>query len=312
MIYYFICVYDLKLLEKVKVLMQNEKPLISIGVSAYNRADYLPYCLDSLLGQSYPNCEIIVIDDGSTDGTAELMREKYPQIRYVRQPNGGDASAKNHAAQLAQGKYIVFNDSDDVFLPDAVERLYEALPQGEENACSYGTYITIDTEGKQLPTKRKMAHHPSGKITSDLLEHIIVNNCGTLIPLELFRKQNGFDSTKKVSYDWQFFLELSLESNFYAVQEPVFLRRRHSSNLSSASYGKLSVTRGIFEDFISRHPEIDEEYHSVIRRRRADFHSKLRREAMREKMYDKARSHARGAFKNHPSLKNLFRMIFGC
>ena len=294
--------------------MENPEryPLISIGVTAYNRADYLPFCLDSLISQSYPNCEIIVIDDGSTDGTEELMREKYPDICYVKQENSGDAAAKNHAARIAHGRYIVFNDSDDVFLADAVARLYDALPEDDKNAVSYGAYQTIDAAGVPQPTKRKMAHHPSGKITSDLLEHIIVNNCGTLIPLELFRKQNGFDSTKKVSYDWQFFLELSLESNFYAVQEPVFLRRRHSSNLSSASYGKLSVTRGIFEDFISRHPEIDEEYHSVIRRRRADFHSKLRREAMREKMYDKAKSHARGAFKNHPSLKNLFRMIFGC
>lgn len=310
MIYYFICVYDLKLLEKVKALMQNEKPLISIGVSAYNRADYLPYCLDSLLGQSYPNCEIIVIDDGSTDGTAELMREKYPQIRYVRQPNGGDASAKNHAAQLAQGKYIVFNDSDDVFLPDAVERLYEALPDGEENACSYGTYISIDTEGKQLQTKRKMAHNPSGNITGDLLKHIVVNNCGTLVPLELFRQKGGFDSSKRVSYDWGFFLDLSLECSFYAVSEPVFLRRRHGGNLSSASYSKLSVTWGIFEEFVAAHPELEEKYSDIIRRRRADFHSKLRREAAREKLSDKAKYHAREAFKNHHTLKNFFRMIF--
>ena len=112
-------------------------PLITIGVSAYNRKDFLALSLDSLLAQTYPRCQIIVIDDGSTDGTKELMLEKYPSIQYVYQKNAGDAAAKNHAARLAQGEYIVFNDSDDLFFPDTVERLYHALA-GKKNTCSYG------------------------------------------------------------------------------------------------------------------------------------------------------------------------------
>ena len=72
----------------------DKYPLITIGVSAYNRANYLPFCLDSLLAQTYPNCEIIVIDDGSSDNTRELMQTKYPQIKYVYQENAGDAAAK--------------------------------------------------------------------------------------------------------------------------------------------------------------------------------------------------------------------------
>jgi glycosyltransferase involved in cell wall biosynthesis len=132
------------------MLDSNKKqlPLITIGVSAYNRKDYLKLSLNSLLNQTYPNCEIIVIDDGSTDGTDAMMAEEYPQIKYVKQTNGGDASAKNHAAKIANGKYIVFNDSDDLFLPDSVERLYNALPP-DGFGISYGTYQTIDAEGKE-------------------------------------------------------------------------------------------------------------------------------------------------------------------
>ena len=129
---------------------QNDLPLISIGVSAYNRKDYLRLSLDSLLAQTYPNCEIIVVDDGSSDGTGEMMAAEYPQIRYIYQENAGDAAAKNHAAREAHGEYIVFNDSDDLFLPDTVERLYNALPENPGNACSYVTYQTIDAEGNSL------------------------------------------------------------------------------------------------------------------------------------------------------------------
>ena len=123
----------------------NDLPLISIGVSTYNRKDYLKLSLDSLLAQTYPNCEIIVVDDGSVDGTGEMVQACYPQVRYVYQTNAGDAAAKNHAAQLAQGEYIVFNDSDDLFLPDAVERLYNAMVSGKQKygqeVIAYGTAV---------------------------------------------------------------------------------------------------------------------------------------------------------------------------
>ena len=197
-------------------------PLISIGVSTYNRKDYLQLSLDSLLNQSYPNCEIIVVDDGSSDGTAEMMREKYPQIKYVYQENAGDAAAKNHAVRLAAGDYVVFNDSDDLFLPDTVERLFAAMPQGE-TACTYGTYQTIDAEGRKVPTKRKAAVYPSGMITGELLSHVLVNSTGVLFPRKLYLDNGGFDTSLRVAHDYDLFLKLSLQCPFYAVQEPVFL-----------------------------------------------------------------------------------------
>ena len=287
----------------------NKYPLVTIGVSAYNRKDYLQECLDSLLAQSYPACEIIVVDDGSTDGTGAMMQEKYPQIKYVYQENAGDAAAKNHAAQLAQGEYIVFNDSDDVFLPDAVERLYNAIKDKGKSAVSYGTYITIDPDGNKLPTKRKAAVFPSGRIISQLLQHIIVCNCGTLIPLEVFKKAGMFNTELKVSYDYALFLELSLKSNFYAVQEPVFLRRRHGNNLSGASYAKILTVWQVFDDFVTRHHNAMMEFADIIRKRRGDFHNKLYREARREKLKKEAAYHAGAAFKYTPSLKTFFRML---
>ena len=289
--------------------MSNNLPLVTIGVSTYNRKDYLKESLDSLLRQTYSNCEIIVVDDGSSDGTKEMMQEHYPQIKYVYQDNAGDSAAKNHAARLASGEYIVFNDSDDVFLDDAVERLYNALPENEKNAVSYGSYITIDAAGKRLPTKRKVSVFPSGEITGDLLKHIVVCNCGTLMPLKRFKAVGMFNTALKVSYDYDFMLEISTHCNFYAVQDPVFLRRRHGSNLSAASYEKLATVYKVFENFLERHPEVLERYPVIIRRRRGDFNNKLCREACREKSYRQALEHARTAFKCTPSFKTFFRML---
>ncbi len=288
--------------------MNHELPLITIGVSAYNRADFLPECLDSLLAQTYPNCEIIVVDDGSTDNTAQIMAERYPQIKYIRKENGGDASAKNRAAAAAAGEYIVFNDSDDVFLPDAVARLYETV-KGKTNACSYGGYITIDKDGNRLPTKSKVATLPSGRITETLIRHIVVNNCGTLLPLHAYRAAQGFDEKLKNSYDYKLMLTLSAAMDFYAVEEPVFLRRRHGNNLSAASYDKLKNVLEILTGFLAEHPEIHAKYAASVKKRLAALHSKLAREAKKEKRSAEQKYHSAEAYKHAKTIKNLFRLI---
>ncbi len=285
-------------------------PLITIGVSTYNRKDYLKQSLDSLLAQTYPNCEIIVIDDGSIDDTGEMVKDCYPQVKYVYQENAGDSAAKNHAASIGSGKYVVFNDSDDVFLPDAVERLFKALPENEENACSYGTYITIDSENNELPTKRKTTVLPSGRITGDLIRHILVNCTATLMPRQLFLANGGLGSVRQVAADYSCFLKLSLLANFYAVQKPVFLRRRHGGNLSAASYSKQLKVLTVLEDFLQQHPQIEAEFSETVRARRAVLHSKLCREARKEKRLAEAAEHARLAYKYDPSIKNFFRKIF--
>ena len=297
-------------MDETKEPKKETYPLITIGVSAYNRRDLLPLSLDSLLAQTYPNCEIIVVDDGSSDGTGELVRKKYPAVRYVYQENAGDAAAKNHAAHLAKGKYIVFNDSDDLFLPDTVERLYRALA-GRENACAYGTYQTIDSQGNFLPTKRKVKEYPSGNILPVLLRHIVVNNCATLIPLPLFFEGGAFREDLRNSYDYALFLQLAEKYEFFALEEPAFLRRRHDNNLSAACYEKMLVTFHVFDDFVKTHPRSAEKYRKIVKKRYADFHNKLCREALKEKRKEEAIFHAKASFKASPSLKSLLKMAKG-
>lgn len=282
-------------------------PLVTIGVSAYNRKDLLRLSLKSLLAQTYKNCQIIVVDDGSSDGTGQMMQLEFPEIKYIYQENAGDAAAKNHAARAGDGEYIVFNDSDDLFLPDTVEKLVAALPENG-SGCSYGTYQTIDADGNLLPTKKKTDHFPSGIITGDLLRHIVVNNCGTLIPRKLFLEKGGFNTALRVSYDYDFFLRISPECEFFALQEPVFLRRRHGNNLSAGSYDKLKITASVVDDFVKNHPELQEKYSDIIRLRQADFHNKLRREAAEEKKSAEMLFHASEAYRLAPGFKNFCRL----
>ena len=107
-----------------------KKNLISVIIPVYNVADYLPECIDSVLGQTYPELEVILVDDGSTDGCGEIC-DRYAaadsRVRVVHQTNSGAAAAKNTALRMAAGEYLSFVDSDDYLEPDAYSYMLELM-----------------------------------------------------------------------------------------------------------------------------------------------------------------------------------------
>lgn len=127
----------MKLTEKTQIL-----PLISIIVPVYNVQDYVGECVESLCRQTYTNLEIVLVDDGSTDGSGDLCDEyacRDERIRVIHQRNRGLSGARNVALDNIQGEYVAFVDSDDLVLPDYVEVLYELLMKYKADlaACAY-------------------------------------------------------------------------------------------------------------------------------------------------------------------------------
>src|SRR5437016_4074648 len=102
----------------------SETPLVSVIIPTYNSAHFLAEALDSCLKQTYSPLEIIVVDDGSTDNTHELM-SNYPQVQYIRQANAGPSRARNRGLQQSTGNFIQFLDADDIILEHKIERCVE-------------------------------------------------------------------------------------------------------------------------------------------------------------------------------------------
>ena len=119
-------------------------PRFSIIIPAYNAEAYLQRCLDSILTQNYSDYEVIVIDDGSTDGTSNILGQ-YPQVKVISQSNHGMATARNRGLEVAQGDYILFIDSDDRLCPNALDTLAHEL-QGED-IIGFGTKIFNEATG---------------------------------------------------------------------------------------------------------------------------------------------------------------------
>lgn len=222
-------------------------PKVSICIPTYNRKDYLKETLETVFAQTYKDYEVVIVDDGSTDGTDEMIAGMTENIRYFKQENAGDAAARNTLMKMAKGEYITFIDSDDLLYPDTVERLTNSVEHHNGKACGYGGYIRIDENGTELPTKQKKL--PSGEITIPLFQQILVHSCGSIFPRQALVEKDGFNSSLRVCSDYENWLELSTQYTFIAQDKPTFKRRRHGNNLSVLSFDNLLTEHNVLENF---------------------------------------------------------------
>src|SRR5258706_9894136 len=123
------------------------KPLVSVIIPTFNNAPYLVESLNSVLNQSFRNFEVLVIDDGSTDNTAEVLQPYSASIRYIRQNNGGPSSARNRGLKEALGQFIAFQDSDDIWLADKLLFQMECFNQHPEVGVVFTGSKRFDADG---------------------------------------------------------------------------------------------------------------------------------------------------------------------
>ena len=135
-------------------MIRNSGELVSVIIPSYNRAHLIGDSIRSVLAQTYTNLEVIVVDDGSTDNTEEVIAAiSDPRLRYIRQPNRGRSNARNHALSLAGGKYITFLDSDDLYLPNKIELQVAYLKSHPGVGMVYTSAHCINDQGEMLAYK---------------------------------------------------------------------------------------------------------------------------------------------------------------
>ena len=173
----------------------SETPLITVIVPVYNILEYLPRCVHSITAQTYQNLEILLIDDGSTDGTGKLcdsLGAEDDRIRVFHKENGGSSSARNLGLQHAAGEFVGFVDSDDYIEPDMYERLLQAI-------TDYGVEVAqiardeIDAQGRRLPNICEPPKEPEIWESRDFLRELLLHKgdcsfCTKLLRRELFQE----------------------------------------------------------------------------------------------------------------------------
>lgn len=177
-------------------------PQVSVLIPTYNYARYVGYAVNSVLEQSYPNVEIIVVDDGSTDNTRDVLKSYASRIHYIYQENGGTGSALNTGIVAAAGKYICWLSSDDVFYPDKVARQVQLMESRPELGFSYTSFCVIDAQG-QWQYDVQSPYYPERKeMVQKLMEGCFINGSSVMMSRAALDTVGLFDEAMGMVHDY--------------------------------------------------------------------------------------------------------------
>ena len=213
-------------------------PLVSIVTPAFNQAKYLAQTIESVLAQDYPHIEYIVLDDGSTDHTTEVLQAYAGRIQSGRHPNMGQARTLNKGWAMARGSLIGYLSSDDLLESQAVSRLVRALQRHPDVGVVYGDFALIDNGGRQIRTIRA-EDYDENRLTVDL---VCQPGPGSLFRRELFDRTGGWNESLRQVPDFEFWLRVCRLGRFMRVPEVLAQYRVHEGSASSAA---ISLERSV-------------------------------------------------------------------
>lgn len=209
--------------------LEGQSKLVSIIIPLFNREDFIRTCVESCLKQTYPNIEIIVIDDGSTDNSKDRIMDYISsgKIEYYFQANSERSAARNHGIAKAKGEYIQFLDSDDLIFKNKIEKQMQFLSANPD-------YFGVRCKAEYLNEHGMTTHYAdiphAGYITSKLLK-------GNFIPIHaiLFKKNDvKFNVNRRLLEDWEYWLYATFNQQVGYVDEVLCSVVLHETNSSSS------------------------------------------------------------------------------
>lgn len=213
----------------------GECPAVSIIVPLYNGADTIAETLESLLSQTYQNLEVIVIDDGSTDRSAEIAERFSNVFKYVYQPNAGQSCTLNRGWLMAKGRYLSYLSADDILHPNAVDALIKNLQENPSISVIYPDYNLIDANSRVM--RRINAPDFNAR---DLVEKIIVQpGPAAFFRREVFEATKGWKNDLKIAADFDFWLRAQAQGSFVRYPHVLAGLRIHSKSQSVAPLSEL-------------------------------------------------------------------------
>lgn len=275
-------------------------PAISVIIPVYNKGEFFRKTLASVLAQSFADYEIVIVDDGSTDGAGEITRAfNDPRIRYYYQKNSGlPAVARNNGIKYSRGRYIAFLDADDIWHPDKLSRCYDILNNDPEIDLVCHNEAIVSSSGNLIRTTSR----GSGRIQNMFRRLLLCGNClspsavivkkEALLDKGMFREYTNFFSVE----DYDLWLRMAKRSVFYFLPEALGEYILHDDNISSQIErhfnNQIVMLRKNFEEY-SEKQVLDR---LVINARLARMHLSVARSLLCVKDFRQAMSYGGKAF----------------
>jgi glycosyltransferase involved in cell wall biosynthesis len=220
-------------------------PLVSVVVPCFNAERFVATTLKSVLGQQGATLEVIVVDDGSRDGSAALVERQFPQVQLIRQANAGVAAARNAGIRASSSDWIAFCDADDIWLPGKLAAQFERMAAAKDCRMSY-TAWAVWTSAEAEPAAAELARlvdpdldwsGASGWIYADLLLDCVVWTSTVLAHRSLFQELGAFDPSLRIGEDYDLWLRMSRATPIERIARPLALYRQHPANITRSVPG---------------------------------------------------------------------------
>ncbi len=300
-------------------------PKFSVIIPVYNGADFVARTIRSALAQEYPAHEIIVVDDGSTDTTPEILRQFEGKILLKRVPNGGVASARNIGMAMATGNYFAFLDSDDVLFRNHLKRQAEAIQKYPEIGflcCNYAVryphrrnrmtmQYSILRFPEQLNFDTPLKKEPFGLL---FREHFVGTASAAIVKREVAQKAGPFDPHFRSSQDYEYWLRCAIHTNFILTSDVLFYKKNHPANISTNFLRTQSFHKEALEKNFALHREYIEAHslRDVCLQALSEIHYVVGNIQFEARQYRKAFKLYYDGLKIRVTLPNLCFFLWAC
>lgn len=299
---------------------RQDHVLISVVVPAYNYAHLLSRALDSVLGQWADDLELVVVNDGSTDGTADLLvdyQNRYPQLQVLTQANAGAATARNNGIKLAQGRYALMLDADDELLPQAVACLRDVIAANPQAGLILGAQLSVYPDGRErlrlpTPVPSASAHQLIKRYL--LQKRISITHCSSLFRRDLLL-QRPYPQSLRTGEDIPVFAYLLVSAPVTTTNQALARIYKHADSLRHNRNDEEVVAQGMLREVFASLPA---ECQSLRKRYEAQRYLSMFRAAQLNSDSATARRFYRHALKLSPMqalrwsyLRKALRLLVG-
>lgn len=255
------------------------QPKVSVIIPLFNLRPYVGEAIDSVLNQTYPNIEIIVVDDGSTDNPETVLNKYKGRIELVRQENRGLSSARNTGIRNSEGEYLVFLDADDYVSPNKIEMEVETLEKYPKVGWVYGVSLVVDENKRVIRRIPDDVLEPNERPPEGNIFNRLILRCLMLVNAVIIRREvvdvGLFDESLTSCEDWDFWLRVSVKYDVKHIREPLAFVRYRPDSMSRNAFRLYSNKIRVIKKICQLYPDLTRPYRDKLNKVLADIHTLL-------------------------------------